>query len=106
MARSVIITCAITGSLHTPSMSRHLPITPAEIAAGAIEAAQAGASILHLHARNPSNGRPTADPAVFQQFLPCHPCRHRCRREHHHRRCSRHEAWTTGSLRRRPRARR
>jgi len=70
MARSVIITCAITGSLHTPSMSPHLPITPQEIASGSIEAAKAGASILHLHARNPANGRPTADPAVFAQFLP------------------------------------
>jgi uncharacterized protein (DUF849 family) len=70
MPKSVIITCAITGSLHTPSMSPHLPITPAQIAAESIAAAEAGAAILHLHARDPQNGRPTADPAVFQQFLP------------------------------------
>jgi uncharacterized protein (DUF849 family) len=70
VAKSVIITCAITGSLHTPSMSPHLPITPEEIAAESIAAAQAGAAILHLHARDPINGRPTADPAVFRQFLP------------------------------------
>jgi uncharacterized protein (DUF849 family) len=66
----VIITCAVTGSLHTPSMSPHLPITPAQIAAESIGAAQAGAAILHLHARDPETGRPTADPAVFQEFLP------------------------------------
>ena len=66
----VIITCAITGSVHTPSMSPHLPVTPDEIAADAIAAAEAGASILHLHARDPQDGRPTADPAVFMQFLP------------------------------------
>ncbi|CAN7444768.1 3-keto-5-aminohexanoate cleavage protein [Rhizobium sp. LjRoot30] len=66
----VIITCAVTGSVHTPSMSPHLPVTPAEIAKQAIGAAEAGASILHLHARDPSDGRPSADPAVFLQFLP------------------------------------
>jgi uncharacterized protein (DUF849 family) len=70
MAKSVIITCAITGSLHTPSMSPHLPITPQQIAHESIAAAEAGAAILHLHARDPANGRPTADPAVFHQFLP------------------------------------
>ncbi len=70
MAKSVIITCAITGSLHTPSMSSHLPITPEEIARESILAAQAGAAILHLHARDPIDGRPTADPAVFRRFLP------------------------------------
>ncbi len=59
----IIISCAITGSIHTPSMSPHLPITGAQIAAQAIEAAQAGAAILHLHARDPANGRPSADPA-------------------------------------------
>ncbi|PLP61186.1 3-keto-5-aminohexanoate cleavage protein [Mesorhizobium loti] len=66
----VIITCAVTGSVHTPSMSPHLPVTPDQIAAEAIAAAEAGASILHLHARDPQDGRPTADPAVFMQFLP------------------------------------
>jgi uncharacterized protein (DUF849 family) len=70
MAKSVIITCAITGSLHTPSMSSHLPITPEEIARESISAAAAGAAILHLHARDPIDGRPTANPAVFRQFLP------------------------------------
>jgi uncharacterized protein (DUF849 family) len=69
-ARKVVITCAVTGSVHTPSMSPHLPVTPEQIASEAIAAAAAGASILHLHARNPDDGRPTADPAVFMRFLP------------------------------------
>lgn len=69
-AKSVIITCAVTGGIHTPTMSPHLPITPQEIAAEAITASEAGASIIHLHARNPEDGRPTADPDVFMQFLP------------------------------------
>ncbi|RWM02374.1 3-keto-5-aminohexanoate cleavage protein [Mesorhizobium sp.] len=68
--RKVIITCAVTGSVHTPSMSPHLPVTPDQIATDAIAAAEAGASILHLHARDPKDGRPTADPDVFMQFLP------------------------------------
>ena len=66
----VIITCAITGSIHTPSMSPYLPITPNQIADSAIEAAEAGAAIVHLHARNAENGKPTQDPDVFRQFLP------------------------------------
>lgn len=66
----VIITCAITGSIHTPSMSPHLPVTPEEIAEAAVGAAQAGAAIVHLHARKPEDGRPTQDPDVFLQFLP------------------------------------
>ena len=66
----VIITCAVTGSVHTPSMSPHIPITPNEITRQALDAAEAGAAILHLHARDPEDGRPTADPAVFQHFLP------------------------------------
>jgi len=70
MAKPVIITCAVTGSVHTPSMSPHLPVTPGEIAEQAIEAAEAGAAILHLHARDPKDGRPSPDPAVFGQFLP------------------------------------
>ena len=69
-AEKIIISCAITGSIHTPSMSPHLPVTPAQIAASAIEAAKAGAAILHLHARVPESGRPTAEPAVYNQFLP------------------------------------
>ncbi len=68
--RKVIITCAVTGSIHTPSMSPHLPVTPDEIAEAAIGAAEAGASIIHLHARDPSDGRPTQDPDVFLRFLP------------------------------------
>ena len=66
----VIITCAVTGSIHTPTMSPHLPLTPDEIAADGVAAAEAGASILHLHARNPEDGSPTPDPDVFMQFLP------------------------------------
>ncbi len=66
----VIMTCAVTGSIHTPSMSPHLPVSPDDIAAAAIGAAEAGASILHLHARDPTDGRPTQDPSVFMQFLP------------------------------------
>ncbi|RBP08159.1 uncharacterized protein (DUF849 family) [Roseiarcus fermentans] len=67
--RKVVITCAVTGSAHTPSMSEYLPVTPAQIAAQAIEAARAGAAVLHLHARNP-DGSPTPDPAVFREFVP------------------------------------
>lgn len=70
MPRSVIITCAITGSLHVPSMSPYLPITPAQIADESIAAARAGAAIIHLHARNPVDGRPTPSPDTFMQFLP------------------------------------
>jgi uncharacterized protein (DUF849 family) len=66
----VIITCAVTGSIHTPTMSPHLPITPDEVAKDAIAAAEAGAAILHLHARDPKDGRPTPSADVFMQFLP------------------------------------
>ncbi len=66
----VIITCAVTGAIHTPTMSDYLPITPDQIADSAIGAANAGASILHLHARDPLDGRPTPDVKVFRQFLP------------------------------------
>lgn len=68
--RKVIITCAVTGSVHTPTMTPYLPITPDEIARDSIAAAEAGASIIHLHARDPKNGKPTPDPAIFMQFLP------------------------------------
>ena len=68
--RKVIITCAVTGAIHTPTMSPHLPISPEEIAEGAIGAAKAGAAIVHLHARTPKDGRPTQDPEMFKQFLP------------------------------------
>lgn len=72
MARpdKVIISCALTGSVHTPTMSPYLPVTPDQIAEQAIEAAEAGAAILHLHARNPVDGKPTPDPKVFDQFIP------------------------------------
>ena len=66
----VIISCAVTGSVHTPSMSPHLPYRPEDIAAQSIAAVEAGASILHLHARDPETGCPSADPAVFMRFLP------------------------------------
>src|SRR6478609_4420606 len=68
--RSVIITCAITGSIHTPSMSPHLPVTPREIADAAVAAAEAGAAIVHLHARDPVDGHPTQDPKYFREFAP------------------------------------
>jgi uncharacterized protein (DUF849 family) len=70
MSRKVIITCAVTGGIHTPTMTPHLPITPDEIAASAIEAAEAGAAIIHLHARDPETGRPKQDADLFMQFLP------------------------------------
>ena len=65
-----IITCAITGSIHTPSMSPHLPVTPNDIAEQAVEAGKAGAAILHLHAREPKDGRPSPAPELFLDFLP------------------------------------
>jgi uncharacterized protein (DUF849 family) len=68
--REILITCALTGSIHTPSMSPHLPVTADQIARAGIEAAEAGAAILHLHARDPETGRPSADPAHFRAFLP------------------------------------
>lgn len=70
MKKSVIITCAPTGGIHTPTMSEHLPITPDQIATASIEAAEAGASIIHLHARDPETGKPDANPDLFMQFLP------------------------------------
>lgn len=65
----VIITCAVTGAIHTPTMSNYLPITPDQIASEAIAAAEAGAAILHLHARNPENGKPDQTPEAFVPFL-------------------------------------
>ncbi len=67
--QKVIITCAITGAIHTPSMSRYLPVTPEEIADSAVGAAEAGAAILHLHARDPETGRPDQSPEAFGRFL-------------------------------------
>lgn len=68
--RKVIITCAVTGSVHTPTMTPYLPITPDEIARESIAAAEAGASVIHLHARDAKDGKPTPNPDVFMQFLP------------------------------------
>lgn len=70
MAGKVIISCAVTGGIHTPTLSDALPFAPADIAAQAIAAAKAGAAILHLHARDPETGAPTGDPDVYRQFLP------------------------------------
>lgn len=66
----IIISCAVTGSAHTPTMSDALPITPEEIADQSVAAAEAGAAILHLHARVPETGAPTGDPDVYAKFLP------------------------------------
>lgn len=70
MSRKVIITCAVTGSIHTPSMSPYLPITPGQIIGDALAAADAGAAILHLHARDPETGKPVHTPEAFARFLP------------------------------------
>jgi len=69
-ARKVIITCAVTGAIHTPSMSPYLPVTPQEIADAAVGAAEAGAAIVHLHARDPETGKPDQRPEAFARFLP------------------------------------
>jgi uncharacterized protein (DUF849 family) len=68
--RKVIITCAVTGAIHTPSMSPYLPVSAEEIGDAAIAAAEAGAAIVHLHARRPSDGKPDQDPELFRAFLP------------------------------------
>ena len=68
MSRKVIINCAVTGAIHVPSLSPYLPITPAQIAAEAVAAAEAGAATVHLHARDPQNGRPDMDPELFHTF--------------------------------------
>jgi uncharacterized protein (DUF849 family) len=70
MDSKIIITCAVTGAIHTPTMSPHLPITPTEIVDAAVGAAEAGAAIVHLHARDPETGKPSPDPALFMDFLP------------------------------------
>lgn len=67
--KKVIITCAVTGSIHTPSMSPYLPVKPQDIARAAIEAAEAGAAIVHLHARDPETGRPTQDVKLFREIV-------------------------------------
>jgi uncharacterized protein (DUF849 family) len=70
MSKKVIITCAVTGAIHTPTMSPHLPITPDEIVEAAVGAAEAGAAIIHLHARDPETGKPDQTPEAFERFLP------------------------------------
>ncbi len=85
-SKKVIITCAVTGSIHTPSMSPHLPITAAEIADAAIGAAKAGAAVVHLHARDPKDGRPDQTPEAFAPFLKVIKQACNVRRQHHHRR--------------------
>jgi uncharacterized protein (DUF849 family) len=69
-APKVIITCAVTGAIHTPSMSPYLPVTPEEIADAAVGAAEAGAAVVHLHARDPITGKPDQSPEAFGKFLP------------------------------------
>ncbi|MBP6995795.1 MAG: 3-keto-5-aminohexanoate cleavage protein [Phycicoccus sp.] len=69
MSKPVIITCAPTGGIHTPTMSPHLPITPEQIANAAVEAAHAGAAVIHLHARDPETGQPDPDPELFLDFM-------------------------------------
>jgi uncharacterized protein (DUF849 family) len=68
--QKIIISCAITGAIHTPSMPPYLPVTPDQIAEASIGAAEAGAAIVHLHARNPETGKPDHSPAAFAKFLP------------------------------------
>src|SRR6478735_2891048 len=68
-SRKVMITCAVTGAIHTPSMSPHLPVTPEEIIDAAVGAAEAGAALVHLHARNPKTGQPDQSPEAFEPFL-------------------------------------
>ena len=85
-SRKVIITCAVTGSIHTPSMSPHLPVTPNEIADAAVAAAEAGAAIVHLHARDPVDGHPTQDPEVFPRVRARHRAPLRRRHQLHDRR--------------------
>ena len=67
--RKVMITCAVTGAIHTPSMSPHLPITPEEIADAAVGAAEAGAALVHVHARNPKTGQPDQSPQAFELWM-------------------------------------
>ena len=77
-AKKIIITCAITGAIHTPSMSPYLPVTPGQIAAEAVAAAEAGAAIVHLHARDPVTGAPDQTPDAFAKFLPVIKARSDC----------------------------
>ena len=99
MANKIIISCAITGSIHTPTMSDALPITPDQIATQAVDAAKAGAAILHLHARDPKDRALRPIPTSS-----CSSCRGsskvRCRDQHHHRRCRYHDGGSTHFRRR------
>jgi uncharacterized protein (DUF849 family) len=83
--QKVIISCAVTGSVHTPTMSPALPVTPGEIAQASLDAHEAGAAVIHLHARDPRDGRPTADPAGYRRTQ-------RRDREHHDGRQHPHDA--------------
>lgn len=69
MANKLVITAAVTGSIHVPSLSPHLPLTPDEIASDAIKAAEAGAAVVHIHARVPETGRPSADPKLYEEMV-------------------------------------
>ena len=91
MANKIIISCAITGSIHTPTMSDALPITPDQIATQAIDAAKAGAAILHLHARDPKDGRPSPDAERVHAVPAAHQAGDRRGGEHHHRRRGDHD---------------
>ena len=91
MANKIIISCAITGSIHTPTMSDALPITPDQIATQAIDAAKAGAAILHLHARDPKDGRPTSGRRSVHAVPAAHQAGDRRGGEHHHRRRRDHD---------------
>ena len=90
-SRSVIVTCAVTGAIHTPTMSAHLPITPAQIAEEAIGAAEAGAAIVHLHARDPIDGRPSPSTRAVPGVPAAHQGRLRRGDQHHHRRRPEHD---------------
>ena len=105
-ARKVIITCAVTGAIHTPSMSPHLPITASEIADAAIGAAEAGAAVVHLHARNPKDGRPDQSPEAFAPFLKVIKQRSSCVDQHHHRRRADHDGGGARAAGRAPSSRR
>ena len=85
-SRPVMITCAVTGAIHTPSMSPHLPVTADEIADAAIAAHQAGAALVHIHARNPVTGQPDQSPEAFAPYPEENQGKLQCGGEHHNRR--------------------
>ena len=104
-AQKVIITCAVTGSIHTPSMSPHIPITASEIADAAIGAAEAGAAVVHLHARDPKDGRPDQTPGRVRAIPEGHQAALRCGDQHHDRRRAHHVDRGTRQARRHVQAR-